>query len=278
MANMNPESAGRRRRQKQFQNELPVHERIRNRREARRLSGVEMARRAGVSPAYVSLIERGLRVPDEGVALAIARVLEDDPDLYRHWALTGRFLMTRDSLDRVGFLTSQPGLRRSLAAGDDLPAHRINLLGPRTVAAAKQPGVIAVPVLAPGTDPGRPGTPLPRPSDQMAFDARLLPKGAADHLFAYLVTEATRRNLGPLVSVGDCLVMTRQVKEVRPDRIHAVRTAGGITLSRALVKGGTLLLLPASDGSDVELIAATSPKAALALVAAASVLAVRRWG
>ncbi|HQR29473.1 MAG TPA: XRE family transcriptional regulator [Anaeromyxobacteraceae bacterium] len=62
-----------------------VPDRVRKRREERGISGADLARRVGVSPAYVSQIEKGLRVPDVPVAVRIARVLEDDEALYVAW-------------------------------------------------------------------------------------------------------------------------------------------------------------------------------------------------
>ena len=50
--------------------------RVRNRREAKGISGADLSRRIGVSPAYVSQIEKGIRVPDIPVAVRIAHVLE----------------------------------------------------------------------------------------------------------------------------------------------------------------------------------------------------------
>jgi transcriptional regulator with XRE-family HTH domain len=59
--------------------------RVRNRREAKRISGADLARRVGVSPAYVSQIEKGIRVPDVPVAMRIAQALDDDEALYVAW-------------------------------------------------------------------------------------------------------------------------------------------------------------------------------------------------
>lgn len=59
--------------------------RVRNRREGKGLSGADLARRIGVSPAYVSQIEKGIRVPDVSVAVRIASALEDDEALYVAW-------------------------------------------------------------------------------------------------------------------------------------------------------------------------------------------------
>jgi transcriptional regulator with XRE-family HTH domain len=60
--------------------------RVRIRRESMAISGADLARRVGVSPAYVSQIEKGVRVPDIPVAVAIARALEDDEELYVAWS------------------------------------------------------------------------------------------------------------------------------------------------------------------------------------------------
>lgn len=62
-----------------------VPDRVRKRREERGITGADLARRIGVSPAYVSQIEKGLRVPDVPVAIRIAHVLEDDEALYVAW-------------------------------------------------------------------------------------------------------------------------------------------------------------------------------------------------
>ena len=59
--------------------------RVRIRREAKGISGADLSRRIGVSPAYVSQIEKGIRVPDIPVAVRIAHVLEDDEALYVAW-------------------------------------------------------------------------------------------------------------------------------------------------------------------------------------------------
>jgi len=61
-------------------------ERIRKRRQKMNLSGADLARLVGVTPAYVSQIENGKRVPDVKVALAIARALDDDEELYSAWS------------------------------------------------------------------------------------------------------------------------------------------------------------------------------------------------
>lgn len=275
----NPATISQRRRQ--FRDELPVHERIRNRRDTRRMTGVELARRGHVSAAYVSLIERGLKIPHETVAAALARALDDDQELYRHWARSGRYPTTCETRRRYDLLSSDPGLRRSLAEGEDLPLHRINLIGRReeTVSSHQErpclSGVVAVPVLPEDTDPGRPSVPLPTTTEALFVDARLLPEEDFDHLFAYCLSEAASRRVRPLATAGDYLVMTRKVRRPAAERIHAVRLGGRVVLTRLLVKGDSLLLLPTEGRSDFELLA---PREALDRVVAASVLVVRWCG
>lgn len=266
---------------RRFRDELPVHERIRNRRLAQRLSATELARRAHVSPAYVSLIERGFKVPHERVAMEIARALEDDPELYRHWARAGRYPITSETRRRYDALSSDLHLRRSLAAGNDLPVHRINLLAKAAPIAGQEHHVegqgLAIPVLPDGTDPGRPGRPLPSTVDALWLDSRLLPPGDAGQLFAYFVGRAASHRLAPMIAEGDCLVMSRRVRQLSPDRVHAVRAEEGITLARLLVYGNTLLLLPPQGGSNFEVVTTSSRKEAMGRIAGASVLTLRRW-
>ena len=59
--------------------------RVRTRREAKGISGADLSRRIGVSPSYVSQIEKGIRVPDIPVAVRIAHTLEDDEALFVAW-------------------------------------------------------------------------------------------------------------------------------------------------------------------------------------------------
>ena len=83
---------------------IPLRDRIRNLRRKRGWTGYELARKAGVSPSYVSLIENGLKVPEEAVAIAIAGALGDDESLHRAWTRTARhgdLGETRDALEKA---------------------------------------------------------------------------------------------------------------------------------------------------------------------------------
>jgi transcriptional regulator with XRE-family HTH domain len=87
----------------------PIRERIRKRRKERGLTASELARRAGISPAYMTRIEQGKKVPGEEVAVNLARALDDDPALYLAW-IHGRYFSDPASviegLHRVGYRNS----------------------------------------------------------------------------------------------------------------------------------------------------------------------------
>jgi transcriptional regulator with XRE-family HTH domain len=102
-----------------------IHDRIRNRRLQLGLRGRELAERAGISPSYVSLIEKGAKVPDEAVARRIAAILGDDEGLYSAWSRAARLgpegleQATRD-LVNLRSMTLSPHARRMVERGTDL--------------------------------------------------------------------------------------------------------------------------------------------------------------
>ncbi len=120
---------------------LTIHQRIRNRRQERGLAGYELARRVGISPSYISLIEKGTKVPSEEIAEKIARVLDDDPDLYRAWAHSTRVGDLEDTLTgvvRLMEISSDPRLRKLFSSGDDIDT--LDGVG-EPEAAATEPGL-----------------------------------------------------------------------------------------------------------------------------------------
>src|SRR3990172_3946331 len=99
-----------------------LNARMRTRRSQLGLTGVELAQRAGISPSYVSLIERGAKVPDEDVAAGLARALDDDEDLYRAWARAARLgLHKLDLLNRFEVISRTPGYLSLVESGQALP-------------------------------------------------------------------------------------------------------------------------------------------------------------
>jgi transcriptional regulator with XRE-family HTH domain len=101
--------------------ELLVPERIRNRREAQGLAAYELAKRVQISASYLSLIEKGAKVPSEEIAVSIARALDDDPEIYRAWVYASRYPdLTRhvERLARLERYGSDPRLRGRLRRGE----------------------------------------------------------------------------------------------------------------------------------------------------------------
>ena len=99
-----------------------LNARIRMKRTLLGLTGAELAQRADISPSYVSLIEKGAKVPDEDVAARIARALRDDEDLYRAWARASRLgLHKLNLLNRMEAISRSPSYLGMVERGDTLP-------------------------------------------------------------------------------------------------------------------------------------------------------------
>ncbi len=68
--------------------DLTIPRRIRQLREDRQLAGYQLAKMAGISPSYLSLIESGQKLPSVEVAERLAKALGEDPEVYRAWVET----------------------------------------------------------------------------------------------------------------------------------------------------------------------------------------------
>jgi len=104
--------------------ESPIPERIRNRRNRLGMTGAELAKRIGVSPSYVSLIESGAKIPSPSVAEKIARALRDSPDLYHAWVLSSRQGGWRQALRSSHYwqaYSTDPRSLKQVASGEDVP-------------------------------------------------------------------------------------------------------------------------------------------------------------
>lgn len=294
---------------------LSLHARMRTRRSQLGLTGAELAQRAGISASYVSLIEKGAKVPDEDVAAGLARALDDDESLYRTWARATRLgLHDLDLLNRLEVIartpayvslveSGQPLPRLDSPATPPLPGDEATELAARMLEVASQlrsvpaPGelvplpqpealpeshtaaaVIRVPVLAEGADPNRLATPASSPPairDEMLVDRRLFAEQEPGPLFAYDVTPEAMKHLRGIAAPGDRIVF-RHGKQVTPDRICAVRTGHGIVLARVLFKGRSLLLLPGEGEPDFESVELPDPKGLAGVLAGTHVLLIRR--
>lgn len=278
--------------------------RIRMKRSQLGLSGAELALRADISPSYVSLIERGAKIPDEDVAARLARALRDDEDLYRAWARASRLGVHKlNLLNRMEAISRSPAYLSAVERGESLPdeisderrtasgafappdvtapggrahlASRARRLLARAPRAESEPEVLRIPVLAPGADPGKLAPSPLAIQDRLVVDRRLVADHAPERLFAYDVTLPAMKHLRGLASPGDRIVFLRGGR-VSADRICAVRTPDGIVLARVLFKGRSLLLLPGEGERDFESVDVEGLKALPGVVAGTHVLLLRR--
>jgi transcriptional regulator with XRE-family HTH domain len=287
--------------------------RMKRRRSQLGLTGTELARRAGISTSYVSLIENGAKIPEEDVAAGIARALDDDEALYRAWARAARFgIHDLALLNELEAISRTPAYVSLVESGDELPrleappepaggtlpagdlAARLrevaSRLGPEALAARRSgrrpspkvvadvepPAAVAIPVLPPGTDPADLEGPRARSDgDRLLVDRRLVEGHDAGDLFACEVTPAATKHLRGVAAPGDRIVFQRR-GAVTPDRICAIRTGKGIVLARALVSEGALLLLPGEGEVGFESIRLPDPGKLSDVVAGTHVLLIRR--
>jgi transcriptional regulator with XRE-family HTH domain len=232
------------------------------------MTGVELARRVGVSPAYISLIESGAKVPRVSKAVEIAAVLDDDPAPYRLWALMARAgkESSWDDLARSMSYASDSRMRRHLGSGEDIPqspvaeeaADASGLAEIRSQLARVRDDaerLVEVPVIETGVDPGS-GTEIP---EELVLDRLLLDRALVrgDRLlrpFAFRAGGSTTARLRGEARPGDWVVISSAVGKLDPDTVYAVRTSRGLVLSHVVSKGATLLL-PAGEGRrDIEVI------------------------
>ena len=273
MAPMDPGQPRSPRRRSFSESSLPLPERIRRRRLSLNLAGQELAERAGVSPAYISLIEKGVKIPSQDVAEAIAKALGDEPELYRAWAQSGR---TGDmetawaQLHNARRYYRDASLRRTLASGADLPEearqrehfavpdNRFEAEEDRSWSpAARRPrdtDLLEIPVLEDGDDPG-PGPIHPDVVvDVLRLDPRVLGRAVPLRPYAFRLSEDAIERVRDLFRPGDWVVLDSRPGELTADRVHAVRFDRRVILSRVLAKRDSLLLLPTEDRSDVQVL------------------------
>jgi len=229
----------------------------------RGMTGLELARRAGVSPSYVSLIEHGEKVPSEDVAVRIAQALGEREDVYRIWAATAKMdERTRQAVLRMRASETGPRpIARPPAELAPAPSEGSAAGGrrspgrPRTRARyefevayrldeeARAP-VLRVPLLAPGAVP----LDDPPASDQvealLAVDARMLDRVSARGLVALRVDDANGREVLSWLRPGDVVVIDRRPSIFDPALLHAFRLDDAFLLARGSVGPGVLLVLP----------------------------------
>jgi len=246
----------------------PMHERIRRRREERGIPAYVLAERLAISPSYISLIESGKKVPGEEIARRIAEALDDDVEIYVAWAHSAGIqdidgYTTR--LMRLRRYSADPALRRQLGSGADIEEQEVAMAAPMAASRSIIPQLLGaraapirdlaeVPLLEDGADPAASGKERTVAGPPLRLDARLFDEADLDRLFAYRATPAMAARAGEAVRPGDWVILSSRIDTKALHGVFAVRVKGRIALSRVLLKGSELLLLPPPGTSDFETI------------------------
>lgn len=249
---------------------MDLHRRIRTLRLRRGMTGMELARKAGVSPSYVSLIEHGEKIPSEEVAVRIAQSLGEREDLYRVWAATSRM----DEKTRLAVLrlravdgssprleTAEEGeagekeVQAEVLEGEILPESRRPPGRPRIPGRFEFPvtyrleddsqaPTLRVPLLVPGAvdiaDP---------PQEEqvealVAIDSRIVGRADSSGLVALRLDENNSRFVQSWLRPQDMVIIDRHPAAFSPGLIHAFQLEDGLRLARAVFTEKSALLVP----------------------------------
>ena len=245
-------------------------QRIRSRREALDLSATELAKRVGITPAYISVIESGDRIPSVSVALRLAEVLGDDQDLYMAWAQARdvkdlpRFLKR---MNRLLHFRSDPGMRETLGA--EIEAPTMMEPEPRT-------DMVPVPVLLDGFDPGDDPMNADGVEGTIPLPEQVLPSGVVGP-FAYRPGSDAVERVRNEIKSGSLVVLSTRPGPLDAEHIQAVRHEGRVILSRVLERSDSMVLLHDSDSSKVEVVDLDPGEVILDRIAGTVVLVLNFW-
>lgn len=236
---------------------------------------MELARRSGVSPSYVSLIEHGEKIPSEDVAVRIARVLGEREDIYRVWAATARMdEATRQAVWRLR--GADPDLQRLSRGAEETDSDVVTEAGADTATGLhdyafpeghRPPGrpriadryefqvaykledderapTLRIPLLVPGSVPDADPPPQEEVEALVALDARILDRSSAAGLVALRVDETNGRDVVSWLRPRDLVVLERHPSSFDTSLVHAFRLPEGLRLARATMAAGVLFLLP----------------------------------
>jgi transcriptional regulator with XRE-family HTH domain len=153
--------------------------RVRIRRESKGISGADLARKVDVSPAYVSQIEKGIRVPDIPVAVRIAHALDDDEALYVAWSRDHK-ARSRSKTPSTGDDDAWTQRYRSDRFDDDESFHR-NVGSGEDITPSPQARMVSVHAMRSAT--------LPTMSVPL-FDSSTAPPGAVERVARAHVAQA----------------------------------------------------------------------------------------
>jgi len=206
-----------------------------------------------VSISYLSLIETGRKVPDEEIAVAVARALGDDVRIHRAWVRARK----RSDLDAA--LKAAETLRDLLGRGDAAArapseAQRARRRGTRSQRASSFVGArLRVPVIAAGSDPGEGLRPTCEVLEWLRIELDELSPDDRERLdrpFAYRLDAVAARRVRDAFAPGDVALVLRTFAPIEADAIYAIRSEGRMILSRVLWNGSSLLLMPVPGESD----------------------------
>lgn len=210
---------------------------IRSRREELGWSGARLAGELGLSPAFVSLVESGNRLPRLSRARELAEKLELDPDLLTRLVLDERYRLVSSS--------SPPS-----ASWPD--SQRVSSSAPWSRLTSEQPpspmaGAAEVPLLElrrlldwKGPDSVR---------ETVAVPTGLL-RGPAGLHVVVRITAADAPSVDPSLVPGD-LVVILLGHEVRSGALHLASTGRGARLGRVGRLGDAYALLPGTPQDEV---------------------------
>lgn len=222
------------------------------------MTGIELARRTGVSPSYISLIEHGEKLPSEEVAVRIARALGEREETYRVWVATARMdEKTRHAVMRMrgGESITRPVPRPPAEPPPDVDAIRRPPGRPRVresddfqvalhLEEEGRSPVLRIPLLVPGSLPLH-DPPAPDEIEALlAVDARALDRRSPRGLVALRVDDLNGREAVSWLRPRDLVVLDRRPQLFDPALLHAFRLDETLVLAHGSIGPGVLLVLP----------------------------------
>lgn len=224
-------------------------QKIQDRREKAGMTVVALAAELGVTPGYVYLIESGTKIPLQPVAVKLAEILKDDPEVYTVWAHAGRrrLATAHDAADKLEELLRAEGVDVGVVTGDEVRfTRRRRGTGQRRSESdasgdTPNPSVIAVPIIPEGS------LPESQPADSDGYveiQANVLPPhDAPTSPFAYKMTEDGARRVGRVLRAGDTVVISREAGPPTRNAIYAVNVGEKVALSKIVMKPRVLIML-----------------------------------
>ena len=265
-----------------------THARIRAVRQKKGMTGNELARRVNVSPSYISLIEKGEKVPKEDVAVRIARALNEPEEAYRIWAATHRMSGPVKQALRALENRAALGDGGSGGAGNDSEASFSQLLPGlgRSAESFSEPRiprgqVLAIPLLADGADLQEGPVPASSIVGEVPMQSDLAHLVGEDPV-ALRVSPSNGLRIGAVLQPNDIVILDRRWAGIRSDSVYAVRLRGSIVLCHCLYKGSALLIFSDDTGkrgtpTDVEVISTHSDDELRRHIAGRVALSLRVW-